>query len=238
MTDLERMFRMLVATITSTAPDRLTRPFEVADLYQNILPYRLYRRDLGLETNQDYELALMQLLSGAGDYLMVGDRMRDVLTRELASPAPDSGVFRQFASEQVSINPDALARVAQGADLRAPDVIARPRGGGLELPESAHPTVAQAPAAQGGGAMSATAGSAEPGSPGSAPAGPPGRGPLVPAPGETCRFCGGRLPEGRAITYCPHCGHDQTVLHCNACGTELDVGWKYCTTCGRKVAAG
>jgi predicted amidophosphoribosyltransferase len=41
------------------------------------------------------------------------------------------------------------------------------------------------------------------------------------------------LPEGRNITYCPHCGQNLTVVNCPACGTELDVGWKFCTTCGR-----
>jgi hypothetical protein len=49
----------------------------------------------------------------------------------------------------------------------------------------------------------------------------------------SCRYCGGELPEGRAITFCPHCGQNLTVLNCPACGTELDVGWKFCTTCGR-----
>lgn len=235
MTDLERLFRLLVTTVTSTAPERLTRPFEVADLYQNILPYRLYRRDLGFETNQDYELALTALLAGAGDYLIVGDRMRDALERELASPNPDPGAFRQFANEQVTINPDALARVAQSGDLRTADAIARPRGGMVDEGDPPRPgaaTVAAPPA----GAMSATA---APEPPAAAPnPAPPGRAPIVPSAGETCRYCGGRLPEGRPITYCPHCGHDQTVLHCDACGTELEVGWKFCTTCGRKVAGG
>jgi len=48
-----------------------------------------------------------------------------------------------------------------------------------------------------------------------------------------CRYCGGALPEGRNISYCPHCGQNLTVVNCPACGTELDVGWKFCTTCGR-----
>jgi hypothetical protein len=221
--EVDRMFQVLVTTMTSTAPDRLTRPFEVADLYQNILPYRLFRRELGLETNQDYELTLTELLSGAGDYLVVEDRMRDVLQRELASPHPDPGAFRQFASSQVSISPDALAQIAQRPELRR----AEPSGGTAAVPPP------EAAAAMKTGAISAVAPpSAE------APPAPGGRGAITASPGETCRFCGGGLPEGRPITYCPHCGQDQTVLHCDACGTELEVGWKFCTTCGRKVAGG
>lgn len=227
MTDsLDRMFQLLVDTITSTNPEQLTRPFEVAELYQNILPYRLYRRDLGLETNQDYEMTLMELLAGARDYLVVDERMADTLRRELGSPNPDPGAFRQFAAAQVSINPDALARIAQGFEGRGTASAAAP------------PRVAATPRAepQGvermSGAMPAVAGSAE------VPRGGPGRPSIVPAAGDACRFCGGRLPEGRPITFCPHCGQDQTVLNCEACGSELEVGWKFCTTCGRKVGSG
>ena len=227
MTEADRMFQVLVTAMTSSAPEQLTRPFAVADLYQNILPYRLFRRELGLETNQDSEITLMELLAGAGDYLVVEERMKDVLTRELAAPSPDSGTFRQFATAQVSINPDALARAAHQGEQRSTAATAQPRTG-HQAP--AHQPVLTEVAV---GAMSAT--------PASEPAAGAGTGalrrqPMVPAAGESCRFCGGRLPEGRPITYCPHCGQDQTVLHCDACGTELEVGWKFCTTCGRKVA--
>lgn len=212
---VERMFHLLVTTMTSRDPGAITRPFTVGDLYQNILPYRLYRRDLGLDSNQEYELALMELLTGARGYLVVDDRMADALRGELASPSPDSSVFRQYGSTEISISPDALASVAQGQARRAP--------------EEGH-AVAATPGTT--GAMSAVP----------APAGPPmtptGRPSVVAAPGESCRFCGGALPAGRPLTFCPHCGQDQTVLHCEACGTELEVGWKYCTTCGRGVTSG
>lgn len=226
--DVDRMFRLLVTTMTSRSPEELTRPFKVADLHQHILPYRLYRRELGLETNQDYELTLLSLLSGAGGYLIVDDRMADALRRELDSAEPDTGVFRQFGSSEVTIDPDALARIAQApratrAAEPAPPA-ARPAGasaapnGGME--------------ASNGGAMSADPPTAAP------PMTPTGRPTVVAAQGETCRFCGGELPAGRPLTFCPHCGQDQTVLHCEACGTELEMRWKYCTTCGRGVATG
>ena len=64
MDDVERMYRHLVRTIRANFSPYLTQPFEVGELYQTILPYRLHRRELGLETNQDYELALMELLTG------------------------------------------------------------------------------------------------------------------------------------------------------------------------------
>lgn len=223
--DVDRMFRLLVTTMTARSPEELTRPFKVADLHQHILPYRLYRRELGLETNQDYELTLLTLLSGAGGYLLVDDRMADALQRELASPEPDTGAFRQFGESEVTIDPDALARVAQ-----APRTSRAAEAGAASASSGTRPIVANDPGS--GGAMSADS------SPAAPPMTPTGRPTIVAAPGETCRFCGGELPAGRPLTFCPHCGQDQTVLHCEACGTELEMRWKFCTTCGRGVAAG
>lgn len=226
--DVDRMFRLLVTTLMSRSPEELTRPFKVADLHQDILPYRLYRRELGLDTNQDYELTLMSLLSGEGAYLVVDDRMADALRRELESAEPNTSVFRQFGSSEVTIDPDALARVAQAP--RPPHAAAPAAPGGRSTGAS---SMTVSPEGGNGGAMSAeTAPAAAP------PMTPTGRPTIVPAQGETCRFCGGELPTGRPLTFCPHCGQDQTVLHCEACGTELEMRWKYCTTCGRGVAAG
>ncbi len=50
-----------------------------------------------------------------------------------------------------------------------------------------------------------------------------------------CHFCGGRLPESRAVRFCPHCGLDLTVRQCPACSTELERTWRYCVTCGRQA---
>ena len=60
------------------------------------------------------------------------------------------------------------------------------------------------------------------------PAGKPGA-------AHCCRYCGGRVPEGRRITFCPHCGLDMTKRQCPACSTELDASWRFCVTCGRGV---
>ncbi|MGH7616693.1 MAG: hypothetical protein ACREPM_05640, partial [Gemmatimonadaceae bacterium] len=89
MDSLDRMYRHLVRTIRAKFPQYLSQPFDVAELHQNILPYRHHRRELGLESNEDYEIALSELLSGARDYLIVDDRMRDTLRAELATTNPD-----------------------------------------------------------------------------------------------------------------------------------------------------
>src|ERR1700757_4613860 len=118
MDALDRTFRHLLQTIQTRSPPYLTQPFEVAELYQNILPYRHHRRELGLETNQDYEMVLLQLLSGARDYLVVNDEMRQRLSQELASPSPDAGAFRDFSTAQIALSPSAVRRFQNGA---APD---------------------------------------------------------------------------------------------------------------------
>jgi hypothetical protein len=217
MDNLDRMFRHLVRTIETRNREYLTRPFEVAELYQTILPYRLHRRELGLDTNQDYEMTLLELLSGARGYLVVDDRMRDTLRKELGSGSPDPSVLREFAGAHVALASDAVRR------LDTPE--------GRESARS-EPASAATPVA----ARAATPTASAPTTPRRGPSSQP-RTVAVAAVGESCRFCGGALPPGRQITFCPHCGQNLTVINCAACGTELELGWSYCTTCGRTVAA-
>lgn len=49
-----------------------------------------------------------------------------------------------------------------------------------------------------------------------------------------CPYCGGSLPAGRKVNFCAHCGQPPSgELKCPACGSEVDVGWAYCVSCGR-----
>lgn len=56
----------------------------------------------------------------------------------------------------------------------------------------------------------------------------------TPRPG--CRFCGQSLPEGREVTFCPHCGQNLRVRRCPGCSAEIEPSWKFCVTCGRASA--
>jgi rRNA maturation endonuclease Nob1 len=56
---------------------------------------------------------------------------------------------------------------------------------------------------------------------------------IIPQPAERCRSCDEILPAGRPITFCPHCGQNLTTINCPACGSELELGWRFCPTCGR-----
>lgn len=230
MSDVERMYRHLVRTVRAKYTPLLTRPFEVGELYQTILPYRLHRRELGLETNQDYETVLLELLSGAHGYLVVDDKMRDDLSTQLASANPDLSVIRSFASAHIALAPEALHRLE--AETRASGAQGAVRG-----TTASHTPMTRGPTRTGSGAMPAI--SAIPASGAGVPLEPHSRRtppPVDVSTGELCIFCKGQLPEGRQISFCPHCGQDLTVVHCPACGGELERGWKFCVTCGRGAA--
>src|SRR5438477_11661782 len=112
MDALDRMFQVLVKTLREKQPALLNAPFTVGELYQQILPYRHFRRELGMETNQEYELILMELLTGARGYLDVDERLRDNLSKELNSTAPEPGRVRDFADAHVTVSSGAMSAIA------------------------------------------------------------------------------------------------------------------------------
>lgn len=194
MDAVDRMFHVLVRTLRATNPTLMTSAFSVGDLHQHILPYRHFRRDLGLETNQEYELTLMELLSGARGYLDVDERLRDSLTKELASGSPEPSKVREYADAQLSLNPAAVAKIRDAETANA----------------------ASASRASAAGAKTASR--------------------VAVSSHASCRYCGGELPSGRTLNYCPHCGQNLQVHNCPACGAELEAGWKFCVACGKTVS--
>jgi hypothetical protein len=108
MDELDRMFRRLVHNVRAGFPDLLTRPFEVTALHQNLVPYRLNRGELGIDTAEEYELTLMRLLSGARGLLNGDPDMQSALRAELESPNPDLSLFRACGTSSVSIAATAI----------------------------------------------------------------------------------------------------------------------------------
>jgi len=235
MDDLDRVFHRLVSNIRHRHPEYLTLPFTVQELYETLIPYRHHRRELGIETNQDYEIAMSRLLSGERDYLLADQSMRDKLKSELGAGHGDPGAFREFAGSKVSLAPEALRRIraltasgdaAEGASeaAKSPPAPEAPPAPPSPAPINATFPVSSPPIAPMPSSPEPVRGSAAPLSS------------LMNAPvPEGCRFCGGTLPEGRTVVYCPHCGNNLSISRCPACGSELEKGWKFCTTCGRGV---
>lgn len=230
MDELDRMFRLLVQNVRASLPDLLTRPFEVSLIYQQIIPYRLNRRELGLGSNDEYELTLLQLLSGARGLLAGDEEMQRALRAELESPNPDLGAYRAYATSTVQLQVDALRSLDSQPRVRSVSP-----GPAPERPAAAAQAVLAARATE------------EVAVPASAPrpqrkstATPKATRATSSAAGNNsahhhCRYCGGELPDGRDLNFCPHCGQNLTIKQCPACSTELDLSWRYCVTCGRQV---
>lgn len=106
---LGRFHRALVREIHARNPEHLSSPFTVAEIYQNLVPYRTHRDEIGVEMNADYEHVLLRLLAGEGDYLSIESRTaRQEIREELDSPNPNIGLYRDFAAADVRLNPEKL----------------------------------------------------------------------------------------------------------------------------------
>jgi hypothetical protein len=211
MDELDRLFRQVVRALAARGAEQVGQPVQVAELYQDLVPYRQIRSALRFETYQEYELALLRLLGGERGYASVEPpEAQDALALESQAAYPDPGLIREFAAARVSVDADAATKALASDDAYAPAAL--------------HPPTRPAGGAAGAGAAEGTA----------APV--PGR-PRPPAlnPGEPCPYCGAELPEGRTIYYCPFCGGNVRGVNCPDCRTELEVGWSFCITCGRKT---
>ena len=103
---LERFLEALVQQITATRPEYLTAPFTVAEIYQDLVPYRSHRNLIGVEMNGDYEDALLRMLSGEGDCLVLDSEVaRREMQAELAGPNPNTALFHEFAAVDVRLHP-------------------------------------------------------------------------------------------------------------------------------------
>ena len=121
---LERFIEALVQEITDTRPEYLTTPFTVAEIYLNFVPYRSHRALIGVEMNGDYEEALLQMLSGEGDCLLVDSSVaRQEMQKELAGPNPNTSLFHEFAAADVRLHPRRVPLdVGRGSEVGATEV--------------------------------------------------------------------------------------------------------------------
>ncbi|HEU4699682.1 MAG TPA: zinc ribbon domain-containing protein [Gemmatimonadales bacterium] len=225
MTDavLARFFRALVAGIAERDPLSLHQPIPVARIADTFLPYRSARRGLGIDTHEDYELLVVRLAAGEGGLVTTTPaEARQAFAAEAASANPDLGVLQRHAEAEVVLAGEPLAYAL------GPDPVERAYG---------------PPAAGGrdGGtadARATEAGATEPAAEAEAEhdvlpldgirAAPP----PAPLAAERCLYCGGTLPGGRPVNFCPHCGQSQTAARCPECRSEVEVGWRHCVTCG------
>src|SRR5438309_11419545 len=131
--DLHRLFERLVRVLADEAPGRLAVPFPAAELYERLVPYRSNRSTLKVATHQDYEMAVLRLLSGERGYVSLEPaEVREALEREAGEKNPDTGLFRQFPDALLSLNRLAAERFLRGDRAYAPPTPPLP---GPEFPE-------------------------------------------------------------------------------------------------------
>jgi hypothetical protein len=233
MTDnvVAQLHQALVDAIRRTRPSAMHKSVTVAEIYQDLVPYKSARSLIGFELNADYEHALMRLLAGEGDLARIEPReVRDKLRIELESPNPDVGIFRNYAACDVSVDVGEAELLNDDDDfedleswedeLVGPAIVPEPRA---EEIQAALGTPFEIAASE----PEEEVREIEP-----VPEAPPRVGPHEP---ETCAFCGGLLPSGRMANYCPFCGSDQSQQPCRNCGELLDPLWRFCIACGTRV---
>lgn len=203
MNDLERFFRQIVRNLAATDPARLHRPLPLPDIRDSIVPYRANRRALQLESSEDYELVLLQLCAGTGGFASTEpEDVRTLFAAELRTSNPDLQILHQHENAVVRLETQPLAQ-ALGPK---PELAFAPPDHAIDL------AVAEAPSVE-----LPELSSVEPNSNGSI---------------SQCALCGGLLPTGRVVNFCPHCGGHRVVDRCSVCRSEIEAGWRHCVSCG------
>jgi hypothetical protein len=204
---LDRLYRRVSLTLARDPARTLT----VGDLYQEVVPYRLIRAELGFAELAEYEHALLRLLSGEREYLEL-DRpeVADEFRRELQASNPILGIYRDYAEVGVAPNPFAPA-----------------------LDTTAPPPVVVAPAASSAPTASPSRVDLPPPvtertDPGGAATAEPM---LRPRP-KPCPGCRSPLPTDRDARFCPFCGKCLVPVPCADCSAMMEPEWSFCATCG------
>jgi len=233
MDDLERLIDILVKVLEQTDPKRVRTPFQVSELYQSIIPYRQYKSQLQFDTNEDYEMAVLRLLAGEGNYVSVEpSEVQQQLAEEAQSINPNPGLFHEFAAARVLLQPKAIKFVTQTTDTYAPP---QARAETLPTPLGYPPPRPPAPPAKTAQPIFEAVEEQKPER--TAPSGDHAAKHAA-AVSVTCPACSEGLPQGRAVTFCPFCGEQIGVTKCNRCGDEIQPGWRFCVTCGTSAGKG
>jgi hypothetical protein len=246
VTSLDPLFRLLVRALATQQPPRIHQPIAINELMDSLLPYRLARRELGVDTSEDYETLLLRLLAGEGDFVQADPAAQTALQAELARPLPDLTMLRVYGDTHVVLRTDPLMAALE---LRPEERYAPPDERQAPPPEAELGQDVERPSAKDAAPMDRRA--AVPWVPDPVvearavpPVKPAAARPAAPAELDNsqskvrCPFCGGLLPPRMMINFCPSCGMGQDAGSCRACGADVDVGWRYCVSCGEEVQGG
>jgi hypothetical protein len=245
MTDtiLARFHEALVGALRERDPDQLSRPFTVAEVYQDLVPYGAYRDILGVEMNGDYEHALLRLLAGEGDFVeLESEHALREIQEELESVNPNTGLYREFAAVDVRLNPSKIPpadEVPVETEAEEPAAILTGERAGFEMeadislaedgddakvvPLGAFTTTQPFSPELVEGSLSDPDIEAQPVH-------------LSNADTDVCRWCRETLPKRDNLNFCPFCGTDSKLVPCDSCGEALEPDWRFCIACGSRAS--
>ncbi len=213
MDDLDRLAFRLVRTVRNSYPHLLAQEFTLTDLEERLLPFRDARREMSNSGPEIWEVNVLRMVSGEREYLKTDADLQLACRQALTLPSPTLALVRPWSSTTMRLGVSATNLGNDRVQTEPCGVFAE---SALGLEYSGAALRLATPLLSGRHA-------------GVAPSMTPGH--TLRTCG--CRFCGGKLPDGRKLTFCPHCGVNLTVRQCPACSTELDVNWRFCVTCGR-----
>lgn len=246
---LERLHALLVEAVRRRrGGDPHGSPVTVAEIYQELVPYRSVRSALGLDMNADYEHTLLRLLSGEGRLARVEPTAaREQMARELESPNPNVALYRKFAGCDVWLLPSSSPTPSWVTDHLAETEAVAEESDAPPAPAAVETNVAEetVPLVEAPAAEAEQVPQPEP-LPNMKiehqeknPAALPARATRAAVAVEAghCAFCDSGLPAGRQVRFCPFCGADQSQRPCAVCGEPVQQDWAYCIACGEPVAA-
>ena len=209
-------------------PARLHRPVELADIARTVVPYRTNRRALELESNEDYDMVLLRLCAGEGGFVRTEPaELQEAFAAQASSVNPDLSILRDLGATQLYLATEQLA-YALGPEPGA--AYAPPEDDDLDEREPP----ARPPAEPSLDSVRWPRPMIEPVVPYELE---PDLEPVEETGERTgrCSYCGGALPTGRSVNFCPHCGESQSFTRCPACQAEVELGWKHCISCGAPI---
>lgn len=252
MTTLESLFRLLARSLATHQPSRLHEPLSINELMDVILPYRLVRRELGVDTSEDYETLILRLCAGEGGFVQADTATQAALQAEIAKPLPDLTLLKVYGDTHLVLSTDPLIAVRDvrpeeryappGRQTLAPGE--EPEAGEDEADEEEVPGVGEPDADTDDAWLPDPVFEANASVIAERKADAPTDSNLPARPSDPekaqvrCPFCGGLLPPRMMINFCPHCGMGQDVGTCHSCGADMDVGWRYCVSCGEEAKGG
>jgi len=248
MDHVTRLFQALVKHLAEHDPRRLSAPFQISELYQSLIPYRLFKSELQFDSIEDYEMAVLRLLAGERGFVTLDpEDVQEVLRAEAEAVLPDTGAFRDFAGARILLKADAVRSVLEERSAYAPPGFESDAGPVVPADEveadpfAPDPDLAPASTSPAPDLLPPpplAVDEVAPRSP-TEPLGPDSRSSaLVFEPVEppvSCPECQRSLPADRAVSFCPFCGALVTPGTCVRCGDTIEPTWRFCGTCGQSA---